>query len=57
MTAEKKPYLIEWAVGNDDDTSPYGPAWDFDTSEESARQYAKASGLRLFRIEWTEVES
>jgi hypothetical protein len=45
------PYLVEWATEVDD----VGTKEIHDTEAE-ARAAAERDGLRLFRIEWTEVQ-
>jgi hypothetical protein len=48
----RSPFLVEWAAEVDD----IGTKEIYDTEEE-ARTEARRSGLRLFRIEWTEVDA
>jgi hypothetical protein len=49
---DRSPHLVEWAAEVDD----IGTKEIYDTEEE-ARTEARRSGLRLFRIEWTEVDA
>jgi hypothetical protein len=52
VMSDRGPLLVEWAAEVDD----IGTKEIYDTEEE-ARTEARRSGLRLFRIEWTEVDA